>query len=153
MQLRKVKYHKMQFDIFTIWQNVHHFEKAPGQSVVSQASDSVESPTHRLLSPLQARILNLDPDPQDAEHWVHSVQGVQVAMSKSLRKEKAFFHVKNYWTWPVGVKSVQAMVHSAPCPLPFLSDLKVTANVFAFDVSLSGPLFAQNLGNARSLRG
>ena len=72
MQLRKVKYHKMQFDSFTIWQNVHHFEKAPGQSVVSQASDSVESPTHRLLSPLQARILNLDPDPQEAEHWAVS---------------------------------------------------------------------------------
>ena len=55
------------------------------------------------------------------------------------------------WIWPVDEKSEQAMVQSAPPPLPFLSDLKTTAAFFPLTGNLSGPFFPQNLGNAKQL--
>ena len=49
--------------------------------------------------------------------------------------------------WPD--ESEQATVHSAPCPLPFLSDLKATAKVLDFGLNSSGPLVPQNLVNKK----
>ena len=40
----------------------------PVQSDVLQASASATSPTQRSPPPLQVRVLNLDPEPQEAEH-------------------------------------------------------------------------------------
>ena len=64
---------------------------------------------------------------------------------------KSLFEVprrkKQELLWPD--ESEQATVHSAPCPLPFLSDLKATAKVLDFDVNSSGPLVPQNLVNAK----
>ena len=46
---------------------------------------------------------------------------------------------------------MQAMVHSAPLPFFFLSDLKARTVLFVFTMKLSGPLDWQNLSDDTSL--
>ena len=55
---------------------------SPAQSAVLQTSASAGSPGQSWLPTPQAesvhvRNLNLDPWPQDVEHWLHSPQGLQ----------------------------------------------------------------------------
>ena len=62
-------------------------QNTPWQSVVLQTSASAGSPRQRLLAALpavQERILHLDPWSHELEHWDHSDQAVQLAITAGI---------------------------------------------------------------------